>query len=478
MAEGVAQGTGSQRIGTQVQLDMVSQGRYNYDSKLEVETFQRGSRDYVFTPKGGISQNGPFHFDIPAIPSHAIDMKQMSVYLKVKIVNEDGTNLVYTADDATINDWDIVAPVNLFMGAFIQNVHLYIYNQPFNPMSGQNTHYKAFSNTMLGYNDDARTTHLVAQGFYIDHPGTHENFSLKEKEQGEAIPGTANPILYKVKHRNGGYLSRFQRVRASQEYECMGPIHHPFINANNNLAPEVKLDLRFDRSSDSFLLKTNSVTKKYKVQILEFTLNVRYIQVPEDYRAPRLQAYTFIDSELHSTVLVAGTPSTRITLTNESQVMPKAVTSFMVKTDAVQGSYNLNPFNIEHFFIQNFSLLVNGVRTPSEGLRMDFTNEDNPTAMQAYYSVFQNTGIHRMDLGNSISWANFIQGTTFFPQDLNPEKCNFYHTHQGVKGRLEMDIEFSKQLEQNVTLFYNMMKRKVLLLDTHTGFHNTLEISP
>ena len=53
-------------------------------------------------------------------------------------------------------------------------------------------------------------------------------------------------------------------------------------------------------------------------------------------------------------------------------VLPRQIVIGFVRADAVNGTYNLNPFNFQHFDSNFLALRINGVEIPGKGYRPNF----------------------------------------------------------------------------------------------------------
>lgn len=132
-------------------------------------------------------------------------------------------------------------------------------------------------------------------------------------------------------------------------------------------------------------------------------------------------------------------------------LLPRQIVIGFVKADAVNGDYNLNPFNFEHFNCNFIALRINGIQVPSKGFRPDFKNKIIRRELRALYD---NIGVNNAsdDSGCNLNEEDFTGGFTLFCFDLTPDKCNGFHFHESTNGTVDIEVSFAKPLEQAITV--------------------------
>lgn len=71
--------------------------------------------------RASISDDAPIEFIVPGIGDEYIDLTHTLMYLKVKIVNQDGSALIAASDR--------VGPVNSFLNSLFSKVDVYLYQK-------------------------------------------------------------------------------------------------------------------------------------------------------------------------------------------------------------------------------------------------------------------------------------------------------------------------------------------------------------
>lgn len=94
-------GIGARKVSVPVQLSMAS--NLDYNTPIMVEDVQVGRIDCYADPLNGVTESGPYTFNIPAAGETFLLMNTMTLYCKAKVIRENGTNLVAA---------DVCAPIN------------------------------------------------------------------------------------------------------------------------------------------------------------------------------------------------------------------------------------------------------------------------------------------------------------------------------------------------------------------------------
>ena len=112
-------------------------------------------------PVNQITEDGSIDIHLKASGSQYLDLQRSRLYLKAKIMNENGDALE-TAD--------IVTPVNLWLQSLWNQVDVF-FQQKLVSSSGTNYAYKALMDVLLNYGYDATNTQLQTQLYYKDTAG-------------------------------------------------------------------------------------------------------------------------------------------------------------------------------------------------------------------------------------------------------------------------------------------------------------------
>lgn len=370
---------------------------------------------------------GPFTFIIPSLGTKFIALHLTRLYLKLKVVQHDGTAL---------KDNDVVSLTNLVGGSFQNSVNIKIDGEEIPGLGNTFMHYKQYVETNLSYGFSPTKSHLTTSRFELDSAGKFEDM-------------TANSA-------NDGFKKRRQWIEKSKTFEVMCPIHSDFLQTDRLFPPGHEITFTITRNPDSFvLLSTLGAAKKYRLEVEEIFLHVRHVTLTSDVTTnllARLQKETMIfpmnKSVLYRFAFSSGLTTASIpNLINGS--LPKNIIFFMTeeKSDDV---YDKNPYNFQHFNMQSMCIRVNGKEYPSEKYNFHMKNGLYMRLLRDFYDnigiVHNNTGIH-------INYEKFNKGYLFIPFDLSPDLCNGYHTHFKKKGTIQAEFTFRESLENPIAIY-------------------------
>lgn len=209
----------------------VNDGNFDYEEKTPVDVSQKGSADYWVRPDNGITeQRGPFIFNILPTTDRYLAMNRAALEIVCRIVKKDGTEC---------SPWkDIVAPVNLLGAAMWKEVVVRVNDKTFEPSSCTDAGIKAFIETVLSYDSDARTTHLSSQFWHLDTPYRYDDHlvdrtAMKKAFVAAIVSGAiAPPVIPAEAMPTGEYTDEMKKS------DVMGVLRPRqaqtlLINANN-----------------------------------------------------------------------------------------------------------------------------------------------------------------------------------------------------------------------------------------------------
>ena len=134
------------------------------------------------------------------------------------------------------------------------------------------------------------------------------------------------------------------------------------------LPPNTVLDIDFDRHDSDFLLLTKHNNRNYKLKMESCELLTRLVDMDEEIT-------TEIDSmsisgrrmlyPVHRVKMMYYSCGANVVelsnfnlLTMEGNFLPCRIIVVMVREDAVHGNYGRDPFNYQHFNLEEFSFKV------------------------------------------------------------------------------------------------------------------------
>ena len=109
-----------------------------------------------------------------------------------------------------------------------------------------------------------------------------------------------------------------------------------------------------------------------------------------------------------------------ITLNIFQDVKPKRLILGMTSSNAVNGDYQLNPWNFQHYDLQQITLFCDWIPVDGIPLKLDFNEDRGTSNIAAYVKMFEHTGKWENDSGNEIARTDFNSGYFLLCYDLEP----------------------------------------------------------
>ncbi|XP_072041316.1 uncharacterized protein F54H12.2-like [Amphiura filiformis] len=391
-----------------------------------------------FKPLNAVTGDGPLEFTVPGSPDNYLDLFQTQLYLRVKIVNPDGTNLPANA---------LCGPANLFLHSLFNQVDVYLNDRMVSVAS--NTYpYRAMIETLLTYGSDAMKSQLTSSLFYKDTSGRMD---------------VANPTAAD-NQANLGLKKRYQFTQQSRVVDMVGMLHADIFCQEKFLLNGVELKLKLHRSKNAFcLLRANDddldAQPEYKVQIMDATLLVRSAKLNPTLmmqHAKELERGVTAKYPIRRVdVKSFSIPQGNLSFVRESLFtgqLPRSIVFGMVDNTAYNGTYPRNPYHFKHFDLNYAALHCNGETIPWKPLRLRFDTPNAKDHIMAYQTLFQGTNILHKDHGVPIDREEFADGYSLFAFDLSPDASDGAHLNPIQTGSIRLELQFQNPLPNTVNL--------------------------
>lgn len=404
----------------------------------EVSLFSKPCNDiayqkiqYVdYKPATLLSGGGPLTFTIPGTGSQYINLKNTYLQLKLKIVNEDGSDI------SGANR--MIAPINLTLQSMFNQVDVQLQQQLVS--TGQNYGYKAYVETMLEYDRGAKMTQLQAQGFFKDRPGFMDNVG----------PPTEQSLLI-----DDGMVRRWTWFINSKPVDLIGPLMADICQQDRLILNGVEIQIKLWPSKDAFRLETmNEENPAFKLQVMDATLRVCKVTPTPALLLGHGNAlrennalYPYQKTQVKTFNITRGQYDFLLDDMYQGQV-PSQLVVAMVTSKAYNGDYELNPYNLKHFDISNLGVYINDESVPGKPIQqMQWNMTEGVGWTQPYYNMFAGLNRDGQDWGNDIAFDDFDAGYAFFVFDLLPGD-------QPALSKANVKIEgtFKEALPENITV--------------------------
>lgn len=375
-----------------------------------------------YKPVTSISQSNSIEFCVPGAGTDYIDPAHTLLYIKVKIVKQDGTDIAATDE----ND---AGPINYLLNSMWSQCDVSL-NQKLISQSALTYPARAYMESLLAYDAPAKYTHMGMRFWY--------------KDQGNLEAITAGG--------NAGLDLRRKLMKSSKPIEMLGPIHADFFNQDRFLINNVEMRIKLTRSRDSFVLMSTAGTEK--LEILDASLMVRKVHLSPTVllahaaaleRAPAKYPLTRV--QVQTVTIPLGLRDKSIPNLHIGQI-PKRIVIGFIENQAHNGSYKHNPHNFQHFDLNYLSLYVDAKQYPAQPLTPDFANN---SYVEAYNTLFAGTGIHFKDEGNDITYTEYSKGFTLYAFDVTPDlSAHESHWNLQKQGVVRLELRFAAALPSAV----------------------------
>lgn len=398
---------------------------------INVQVALTDGRWQAYQPLNALTNADIIEFIVPATSNEVIDMNNISLYVKAKIVKLDGTN---------IDEADTIHPVDNFLQSLFRHTEVSVNGQLITRSSRDNS-YKDYMKRILLRDTPYNTAKKQFQNRLV-------GFCMTEAGKGDATT-IANDSAAK---------QRAKWIAGSKTFELRGTPQVDLFETDRSLIPGADLQLKFYLNDPAFFLQRPKTTgTRYKVVFETVELYVRRMTVAPSFvnelnstLKTKNAIYPMLRSEMTSLTLPQGIM--QFTKENLSRgPLPKRVFIGLVDAKAYAGDFSMDPFNFQHFNISEIALFENGFPIAQQPLKTDFKN-NNETTINAYHLLLETIGaIGENALTCPIDYERFCSGSTIFAFSRAPDLDVGCSHLPNQTGNLTLRINFAEALSSAVT---------------------------
>ena len=379
-----------------------------------------------FRPTSQLSENGPVHFHMGGDGSHYLDLKRSRLFVKLKLLKEDGKALTQT---------EIACPINLILHSMWSQVEVKISGKVVS-MSNNCYHYKSYLQTLLRTSDSAKEGHLMAQGYHQDN-------------------GDVDKII-----GNSGALARTSFFAKSQSVQLESSILEDIFQSGRYLLNNTPVDIKLFRAPNSFTCMTKDSTLKVKLEIEDIHFKACYVSVHPGIitgHAAALQKsnaiYPYTRVGMMTFNISSGARQFNLDNLFNGSCPTKVLVSF-VDSEAFQGTFQTNPFNFALHSIDQIELTADGYSVPGRALTVGPTDSDfkGRQVVVPFNALADCVGGLSNHFGNGIDLSDFSHGYAIFGFPIyggGPADQNFMQIKKSANIRVQGT--FSAALPKPIT---------------------------
>lgn len=377
-----------------------------------------------YKPIASITRQSPIEFSIPGNNDEYLDLAHTMLKVRVKLLSDNPVS------DAFKNMQSKVGPVNNFLHSIFSQVDVSL-NQKLVSPTNNNYAYRAYIETLLNYNANAKNTHLSSVLWADDTAGKMDNL--------------ADDNLGLVKRRS---------LLVNNTVDMMGHLHADIFNQDKLLINGVEIRVKLVRSKEGFAIM--DATSAFDVSIEEATLMIRRVKISPSVLISHANALAKTTAKYNITRVEVKTVALHQGIQGDSLdniilgPLPKRIILGFVAHKAFNGHKDLNPFNFQHFNLNYLSLYIDGMQIPSKPLQPDYSVDKS--YVEAYHTLFSGTGIHFLNQGNSISREDYPDGYCLYAFDLTPDLSANDDSHFNLikHGSVRIEVRFAKVLTETI----------------------------
>lgn len=371
-------------------------------------------------------------FKINGNSNQYIDFSDSFLYLKLKVVQEDGSDL---------EEGDNVSTTNNFLHSIFSQSEVYITNKLF---EHANNCYgvKSYLENILSFGSD----HLYSQG----------KCALFIKDTNGCL----------AKDSNLGYRERKSFISESKILELCDRLKLDICHFDRYLPNNTNFVISLTKARDNFALL--SPTENPIVKILDASFFVRKQNL---FPSIILSHQKLLESGNNARYSYKSTNVKFFSIPNGNQsfteenifqgTLPTRIIIGLVNGSAFAGNYTLNPYKFEHFGLNFISLTVNNIPIPIKALNVDF---EKGLSLLPYYLLFPNIGSSCKDSGIIIERDEYADGNCLFAFDFEPiDECSTLKLEK--TGTIRLELQFSKAISTSINCIVYSEHQKLLEID-------------
>ena len=470
--------------------------RFGYSSEWElftlfpVDVSKEKSVYLTFSPVAPLKYGSPIEFNIMPNSMMYMDLKNIKLYLRVKITKLDGSN---------IGPNEEVSMVNYPIASLFRQVDLYL-QQQIVCSSSTAYPYRAIIEALL-------------ESDWSDLNGPMKNGLLIKDDAGKMDSASLRGNV------NSGFQDRADMASESREFELMGKLHIDLFRQHRYLLNNVQVTIKMSQTSEEFRLmrpevpsplvvdprtvsmeddagdaddqaqpagdtsstasgapaggnsNTPSTPAQYRVEIVMAQLKVPMAKPTpammfghERGLKKRPTVYPFERTEIKTAAIPAGMcqwPLENLFLSAQ----PKRLLVTLVPSAAFNGDYTRNPFNFHHFKVNYICLSIDGSCVPSQAFQPDYDNDFFLEAYDSLFSIAPDERIGRTRKITTIQREHYKNGYCMYLFNLDGGTQGSPYVQPQVIGLNKLDIRFAERLTEPVTVILYAVYNSVLEID-------------
>jgi len=417
------------------------------------------TRYVEYQPTTSLDKGGPVDFYIPPNDKEYLDLQNTFLYMKMKILDENGDALKtkISDDDTGVPPKSMVYPINYIHATCFKTVEVLLNNTS---CSSNDTMYpyRAYFEALLTYGKQAKEEQLVSGMFYKDKNPMDEHSAAVTKSGSD-------------QSKNSGAVARFRRTNYSNSFETVGRIHTEIFSQPKLLVGDVAVRLKLHRADPKFALMAVNADDRYTISIDSASLFVCQKRISEAVREAHretLQEKNIIYPvrKIHMKWVTRGPLRNDLTEPNFlNGTLPRRIIIGLVADEAFNGNHHHNPFNFAHFNVQAIIMRKNGEALPFQSIEMDYANK---CSLRGYISLME--GTNNLFKNKSMDIRPFVdypQGYALYAFDLTQDHSGTNTFDLIQQGNISLEIKLAQTSDKGICIVAYMEYDTLIQIDSH-----------
>ena len=399
----------------------------------ETNTAVQSIEEFLYRPVSQLASSSSYlEFSIPGNSTHYLDLSKTRLNLQIRIVKQDGS---------PIGVDDPVTLINLPSQTIFSQVDVSLNQVPVCKLPQPLYAYKSYLDTLLMNGEESKESYLQSELWFHDMAGEMDNVH----PVGDVKDAGLNP----------GLVLRHAYTAGSKIVDLEGSLHIDFFNQPRYLINGVSVHIKLWQSSDPFRLMAGGDNPMYKVEIIDAVLKVTGVSVTPEVILGHSAAlkkmpvlYPFIQSDFRTYSVPQGSLNFVADNMWNGHCPSKAIV-FLTSSQAYNGSFKANPFNLQNCKLNYLSFTLDGVtKGMSKALQPDYQNDNY---IEAYVSTFTGNNMYGKNTGNDISRHAYKNGYCYYFLDIDGQ-----HSTSCMpmikKGHTRIEVKFAEPLKESFNL--------------------------
>jgi hypothetical protein len=410
----------------------------NLHSTLPTQAAVEKKNYRIVAPTTAIESTGPISFQVLSGSDEAIYPSEIRIELEIQIRDRQGNRIQfweaangadptaagYVAAHAT--DLSKVLPVNGIGHALFSDIEVWLNDTKIASYDGMYA-YKADMQCRLFTNSQNKKHSLKSCGFESeDYPFDSINgdaaafqalVRVDVRGDGEAVDDSRS--------KTGKIFARRSvEARNSNPMFYIDKIYSEIFNQQKILPPGARLGIKLERHSPEFCLLSPIDGNQYTIKIENMHLKVPIVKI-DNHFALQMMHKLYSGENMHfplrrfeCTSYMVGHYVRNLSKDNilVGDITPRRIFVVMVDGDAKNGSYKKDPFNYQHYNLEEIKILISGQLGAVPAIKCDYQHHKG--SIKAVHQLLTTLGSEDTNEEVGIDVYNFSKRNNIYAFDV------------------------------------------------------------